>query len=169
MIFHPQKSISEDRIRNLFAQKIQICGLSECTDPEIFKTADLLLHTCGSSNENCIVGGPYERKVFPKLLEKSVEWEIDELFTDDGKNFTVDFEVEIFSDLNDYKKIQNSYFQGMEKAESKFLNFGEWSPDTADIFPSRIENLGKFESILVLPTVGAICFILKSTKFQRSF
>ena len=103
------------------------------------------------------------------MLEKSVEWEIDELFTDDGKNFTVDFEVEIFSDLNDYKKIQNSYFQGMEKAESKFLNFGEWSPDTADIFPSRIENLGKFESILVLPTVGAICFILKSTKFQRSF
>ena len=89
-------------------------------------------------------------------MEKSVEWEIDELYTDDGNNFTVEFEVEIFSDLDNYEKIQNSYFQGMGKGESDFLNFGEWSPDTADIFPSRLENLGKFESILVLPTVGAI-------------
>ena len=151
-----QKSISEDRIRNLFAQKIQICGLSECTDPEVFKTADLLLHTCGSSNENCIIGGPYERKVYPELSEKSVEWRTDELFTADGKNFTVEFEVEIFSDLDNYEKIQNLYFQGMGKGESEFLNFGDWSPDTADIFPSRLENLGKFESILVLPTAGAI-------------
>jgi len=145
----PTASPDENRIINLFEQKMKACGLTQCTDQGIFAATDFLIWKCGDDNENCEISSIPDSRTEEKILLQ------ERLETNDlnRKQSRVQFRVEIFTDLSSVEDIQINFIEGMNKGKSDMLDFESWPISNALFKSSNLENLEKFQTSLIIPTV----------------
>ena len=145
-----------NRITTLFEEKIFLCGFLQCADPEVFLPADLFMHKCGQNNDNCDVDGPLPGKIKSSLEDIAIEKTGNRILLEKKEqNWTVDFDLEIFTDLVDENDVRATYSDGMTAGKSSLLDFQFWEFKDTNFEFSGFNHLSKFESSFIVPTVRA--------------